>query len=140
MKYITLPIEQRKDLERRFSVTRVCVWLALCYKRDSDLCRRIREAALEMGGRIIRELDITDGFMPNCRTDFEHDGEGVRRLVMSYPNGVRLEIDAAKGSATLTAEGRPVLRYWNVTADSLYTVALEAQQLSEAGTEAALPA
>lgn len=47
MKYITLPIEQRKDLERRFSVTRVCVWLALCYKRDSDLCRRIREAALE---------------------------------------------------------------------------------------------
>ena len=72
MKYITLPIEQRKDLERRFSVTRVCVWLALCYKRDSDLCRRIREAALEMGGRIIRELDITDGFMPNCRTDFEH--------------------------------------------------------------------
>ena len=59
---------------------------------------------------------------------------------MSYPNGVRLEIDAAKGSATLTAEGRPVLRYWNVTADSLYTVALEAQQLSEAGTEAALPA
>lgn len=132
MKYIKLSNDQKGSLRKAFNVSQVCIWKALCYKSDSGLSEKIRSAALEMGGRVIHELDVTDGFMPNCCTDFEHGSDGVRRLVMSYPNGIRLEIDAAAGCATLIVDGEAVRRYWNVTADNLYTVAFEAQQLSGA--------
>lgn len=130
MKYISLDIEHKRELAERFGVTSVCVWMALTYKRNSEQAQAIRAAAIEMGGRVIRELDITDGFCPNCEARISLDGDGcVAGMTLLYPSGVRVEAD--DDNATLYVGGRAERKYWNVTLGNLYKVALEAQLLSE---------
>ena len=131
MKYIKLSNPQKGCLRNIFNVSQVCIWKALYYKSSSDLSEKIRTAALEMGGRVIHELDVTDGFMPNCRTEFDHENNTIRRMTMTYPNAVRVVYDAEEDSARLFIKDRIERQYWNVTLDNLYNVAFEAQELSE---------
>lgn len=73
MKYISVSNENKKKLARIFDVTKVAVWKALNFRSDSELSQKIRNVALrEMNGRVIRELDITEGWSPNCETEFQH--------------------------------------------------------------------
>lgn len=131
MKYIKLSNGQKGSLRKAFNVSQVCIWKALCYKSDSDLSEKIRSAALEMGGRVIHELDVTDGFMPNCRTDFIQNAGNIIAVVFTYSNSVRIEVDCTNNSARLLIGNMPERQYWNVTLDNLYKVAFEAQLLSE---------
>ncbi len=131
MKYIKLSNPQKGCLRKIFNVSQVCIWKALYYKSNSDLSEKIRTAALEMGGRVIHELDVTDGFMPNCRTEFDHESNTIRRMTMTYPNAVRVVYDAEEDSARLFINDRIERQYWFVTLDNLYNVAFEAQELSE---------
>lgn len=130
MKYIDLNIEDKKRLEKMFETTRMGIWRALCFKSNSEQSQKIRKVALEMGGRLIHELDVTDGFMPNCQTVINiGEGDRVTGMTLRYPNDVRVESD--DNSATLFVGGKAERRYWNVTLGNLYKVALEAQLLSE---------
>lgn len=131
MKYIKLSNDQKGSLRKAFNVSQVCIWKALCYKSDSDLSEKIRSAALEMGGRVIHELDVTDGFMPNCRTDFIQNAGNIIAVVFTYSNGVRVNVDCTNNSARLLIDNKPERQYWNVTLDNLYNVVFEAQLLSE---------
>lgn len=132
MKYIKLSNPQKGCLRKLFNVSQVCIWKALYYKTNSDLSEKIRSAALEMGGRVIHELDVTDGFMPNCRIEFDRYSDGILSVIMTYANGVQLEVlDGANSCALLSINGKPKRQYWNVTLDNLYNVAFEAQELSE---------
>ncbi len=130
MKYIDLNIEDKKRLEKMFETTRMGIWRALCFKSNSEQSKRIRAVALEMGGRVIHELDVTDGFVPNCQTIINvDDDDRVTGMTLRYPHDVRIE--SYDGSATLYVGDKAERRYWNVTLGSLYKVALEAQLLSE---------
>ena len=54
-KYITVPNETKRQLREIFDCTKEMVWMALNYKSDSDLARRIRKHALDKGGVIFDE-------------------------------------------------------------------------------------
>lgn len=54
-KYISVPNETKRDLRTIFSCTKEMVWMALNFKSDSDLAKRIRKLALDKGGVIFDE-------------------------------------------------------------------------------------
>ena len=88
MKYIELPTAKKARIRRALGVSRVTLWSALTFQTQSTLAEKIRRMALQDGGRVMSEVDVTNGFMPNCETDFEHDARGVRRIIQTFSNGV----------------------------------------------------
>lgn len=136
MKYIDLSREQKARLRRVFKVSTVTIWKALTYQTDSALARRIRTLALsaQMGGQIINPINVTDGFMPNCQTEYVHGDDGqVWCVIQTYSNGVRVEFrsnnDACSavilhGKDTIKAYDHVVIRDWG-------NIAFEAQNLSD---------
>ena len=131
MEYIYVTNEARKELERIFGVTRQAVYLALNFKSDSETSKKIRNAALhQKGGRVIRELDITDGWIPNCQTDFERDNNGVSKIISTFSNNVQVVLDCYNNTATITMNGEEVRRYWNAGGPGWGNVLFTAEQLS----------
>lgn len=104
MKYIELPTAKKARIRRALGVSRVTLWSALTFQTQSALAEKIRRMALQDGGRVMSEVDVTNGFMPNCETDFEHDASGVRRIIQTFSNGVRVEFDNATSTADISPE------------------------------------
>lgn len=130
MKYISVTNENKKKLARIFDVTKVAVWKALNFRSDSELSQKIRNVAMrEMGGRVMRELDITD-WQPNCQTSFVHEDGRVTQVVSTFSNDVQVIIDGINESATITMNNEEVRRFWNVTASNWCNVLYLAEQLS----------
>lgn len=130
MKYIAISNANKRQLRANHGVSVVAVWKALNFKSDSARSQAIRKEALEqMGGRVIIEMDITDGYQPNCQTVFEHDSNGVSAVRSTFTNGVEVLLDCLEDSATLTMNGAEIQRYWNV--GGMYAkVLFEAEQLA----------
>lgn len=59
---IELDAAGKKKLAKLFGVTTQCIISALLYRRNSLQSQRIREAAIENGGRIVEMKDVTDNF------------------------------------------------------------------------------
>ena len=55
---IVLDAKGKQELAKTFGVTVANVGLALLYKRNSNQSERIREMALQKGGRMIEEREI----------------------------------------------------------------------------------
>lgn len=55
---IVLDAKGKQELAKAFGVTVANVGLALLYKRNSNQSERIREMALQKGGRMIEEREI----------------------------------------------------------------------------------
>ena len=102
MKYIELSTAKKARIRRALGVSRVTLWSALTFQTQSALAEKIRRMALQDGGRVMSEVDVTNGFMPNCETDFEHDASGVRRIIQTFSNGVRVEFDNATSTADIS--------------------------------------
>lgn len=51
-KYISVPNETKRDLRTIFHCTKEMVWMALNFKSDSDLAKKIRKLAIDKGGVI----------------------------------------------------------------------------------------
>lgn len=134
MKYIDTSREQKARLRRIFKVSAVTVWAALTYQTNSDLARRIRELALstKMNGRIIDSIDVTDGFVPNCRTDYVHGDDGrVSQAIQSFSNGVRVIFDNDRCNAVIMHGDSPIKTYENVVIRDWGNIVFEAQNLSD---------
>lgn len=58
-KYISVPNETKRDLRTIFHCTKEMVWMALNFKSDSDLAKKIRKLALDKGGVIFDESKQT---------------------------------------------------------------------------------
>lgn len=130
MKYILVTNDEKKMLERIFDVTRQTVYNALYYKSDSEISRKIRNVALtQYGGRIIRVMDVTN-WQPNCETRFEHGQEGVKRVISTFSNDVRLVLDCHNDTAVITKGKEEIRRYWNVTSVGWGNVLLAAEQMA----------
>ncbi len=133
VKYINVSNDDKKKLARIFDVTHVAVWKALNFKSDSELSQKIRNVALQqMGGRVIRELDITNGWVPNCETTFDHDKDGVSKITSTFSNDVQVVLDCHQNTATITQRGAEVRRYWNVAGSGWGNALFAAEQLAAA--------
>ncbi len=51
-KFIKINQETRKKLIKLFDCTRQTIYLSLTYQNNSENAKKIRKAALEMGGKI----------------------------------------------------------------------------------------
>lgn len=113
--------EQRRELERRFDVSDTFVYESLAYNQNGETAKKIREAAIEMGGTCV---DPT--FIPNCRTEYL---EGQIR--QTFAAGVVLTIDRKTGMATITIGGEVVRKVDEAVRISSWNIlAQEAQQLA----------
>lgn len=134
MRRITLPKNKRARLCRTFGTSGVTVWSALNYVTNSPLAEKIRRAALAEGGVIENQITVPEGFMPNCETNFVHGNGGVRRIVQTFSNGVRVEFDNDTCTAEISRGGRPVKTYSDVKVRDWGNIVFEAQSLTDSLT------
>lgn len=131
MKRINLSKPQKAKLRRRFGVSNVTVWSALNYVTNSPLAEKIRRAALAEGGVIENQITVPEDFMPNCETNFVHGNGGVRRIIQTFSNGVRVEFDNDTCTAEISRGGRPVKTYSDVKVRDWGNIVFEAQSLTD---------
>ena len=131
MKFIDLPNAKKAQLARLFGKSRQTIWAALNYVTDSDLAKKIRKAALNMGGVVKNNFQTPEGFMPNCETKYIH-GEGtVLGIIQTFPNNVRVEFENKKEIATISCDGEVVKVFEKVVMDDWTRIVYEAQSLSD---------
>jgi len=130
MKYIELPAGKKARICRALGVSRVTLWSALTFQTQSALAEKIRRMALQDGGRVKSEVDVTSGFMPNCETGFVYGDGGVQRIIQTFPNGVRVEFDNDTCTAMILHNEEPVKNYEQVTIRDWVNIVFEAQNLS----------
>ena len=131
MKFIDLPNAKKAQLTRLFGKSRQTIWAALNYVTDSDLAKKIRKAALNMGGVVKNNFQTPEGFMPNCETKYIH-GEGtVLGIIQTFPNNVRVEFENKKEIATISCDGEVVKVFEKVILRDWTRIVYEAQSLSD---------
>ena len=130
MKFIDLPNAKKAQLARLFGKSRQTIWAALNYVTDSDLAKKIRKAALNMGGVVKNNFQTPEGFMPNCETKYIH-GEGtVLGIIQTFPNNVRVEFENKKEIATISCDGEVIKVFEKVLLRDWTRIVYEAQSLS----------
>ena len=118
--YIKVSDPLRRDLMKRFKVTRASVWAALNYLTIGGRGPAIRQYALEHGGAIVEE-----DFLPNCRTEHASD-----EIIQSFPGGIQVRISMVDSSAKIILEGKEVERFDAITTQSWGNLLCHAQDLS----------
>ena len=131
MKFIDLPNAKKAQLARLFGKSRQTIWAALNYVTNSDLAKKIRKAALNMGGVVKNNFRTPEDFMPNCETEYIH-GEGtVLGIIQTFPNNVRVEFENKKEIATLSCNGKVIKVFKKVVMNDWSRIVYEAQSLSD---------
>lgn len=131
MKFIDLPNAKKAQLARLFGKSRQTIWAALNYVTNSDLAKKIRKAALNMGGIVKNNFQTPEGFMPNCETEYIH-GEGtVLGIIQTFPNNVRVEFENKKEIATISCDGEVIKVFEKVLLRDWTRIVYEAQSLSD---------
>lgn len=131
MKRINLPKSKKAKLRQVFGVSNVTVWSALNYVTDSNLAKKIRNAALVEGGTVEHRVVVPEGFMPNCEIDFVHDIGGVQQIIQTFSNGVRVEFDNATCTASISRDNRAVKTFSDVKVRDWGNIVFEAQSLTD---------
>ena len=135
MKFIDLSNAKKAQLARHFGKSRQTIWAALNYVTNSDLAKKIRKAALNMGGVVKNNFQTSEGFMPNCETEYIH-GEGtVLGIIQTFPNNVRVEFENKKEIATLSCNGKVIKVFKKVVMNDWSRIVYEAQSLSDSLNE-----
>lgn len=98
-RHIQLTAHARKKLSEELGVSDSYIYDAIYYRRNGEVAKRIRERAIELGGRY-----MDPEFVPDCRTEYL---EGQIR--QTFSNGVVLTIDSETGMAVITI-GDEVIR------------------------------
>ena len=86
---IVITPEERNWLMRQFKVSNVTVWQAVKYKRNNEIHKRIRKAAIERGNPQMV-------LVPECETIFlynrkDADEEQRYYMMQTFENGATLE-------------------------------------------------
>lgn len=108
-------------LQVRFQVGGNYMMDVLAYRKDGPTARKIRRAALEMGGRY-----VDPDFSPNCRTSYLNG-----KIVQTFHEGVTLEIDIKTGSCTVSQNGKQLENIENATMNQWMSAAFYAQTVAE---------
>ena len=121
MKRIKVTPEERKGLQERFHVGGNYMMDVLAFRKDGPTARKIRLAALQLGGRY-----VDPDFAPNCRTQYMGG-----RIIQTFADQVVLEIDRQTGDIKLTHHGDVVEQLENESMAVWHAMALKAQSLAE---------
>ena len=122
-KRISLGTQAQTDISRAFGITDRMVRKALAYDSDSDLAKRIRQAALQKGGRVMYTL---------AEMETMHDADGVIRQYL--PGGVTIELSKRDGSGRIVRQGRTLWEGQDVKVDGIEQIQQMAARMAEAGT------
>lgn len=131
IRYIELPAGKKARICRVLGVSRVTLWAALNFQTQSALADKIRRMALQDGGRVISEVDVTNGFMPNCQTEYIHGRGTVLGIIQTFPNDVRVEFDNNACTAEISRAGRTVKTFSDVKMRDWTNIVFEAQSLAD---------
>lgn len=94
-RYIDVTEEAKARLARVFGCTPTMVYLALTYRKDTELARKIRHTALrDHGGKPMCHC-------PECETLHNVTEDNRHLMVQNFDNGARLEIDKQTGAAVV---------------------------------------
>ena len=122
-KQILTDNETKTFLMKAFKCSRLAVWLALNFKRDSDQARRIRQLALKRGGK------LTDGYMPKCETTHE---EVEKTMTQTFGPRVKLVVDKETGDVSVYVDGQLKDSYKSITVPDLMQLQYEVEQMAAA--------
>ena len=95
-RHIRLTPEARKQLALDLGVSDSYIYDALYYRRNGEMAKKIREAAIGLGGRY-----VDPEFIPTCTTEFT--GGKIRH---TFATGVVLTVDWKTGAAMITVEDK----------------------------------
>lgn len=90
-RYIDVTEEVKAKLARAFTCTQHFVYLALTYRKDTELARKVRYTAVhEYGAKPM-------GHYPECETLHNITKDGRQLMEQNFDNGVKLEVDMQTG-------------------------------------------
>ena len=121
MKQIKLTITERRALQARFNVGDNYILDVLGYRKDGPTARRIRRAALEMGGRY-----VDPDFVPNCNTSYVGGF-----IIQTFADDVVLKIDKNTGDINLSHRGEVIESVQNSSMALWNAMARKAQDIAE---------
>lgn len=104
-RHIRLTPEARKQLALDLGVSDSYIYDAVYYRRNGKMAKKIREAAIALGGRY-----VDPEFIPNCTTEFTPGG----LIRHTFSTGVVLTIARKTGIATVIVEGEVAFKGENL--------------------------
>lgn len=121
MKQIKVTPNERRRLQERFDVGENYVAQVLSFAKDGPTARKIRLAALQLGGRY-----VDPDFAPNCRVQYVNG-----QIIQTFADQVVLTIDRESGNIILTHRGEIVDKAENATMNQWQAAAFYAQTVAE---------
>lgn len=123
-RYVDVTNEATAQLMRVFGCTDKMVYLALTYRKDSELARKIRYTAVKnYGGKPMAHS-------PQCETMHNTTADGRQLMVQYFDNGAVLEADKGTGQVIVTnRRGEEVGRWAHVDLPKLAEIQLYAESL-----------
>lgn len=123
-KQILTDNETKTFLMKAFGCTRQQVWRALNFERNSDKARRIRQLALQRGGK------LTEGYIPSCETT--HDTAG-RMMIQNFGRRVTIMADRNTEEVTVWVDGKKYGEtYRNLSIPDFMQLQNEVEQMAQA--------
>ncbi|MDE6860345.1 MAG: hypothetical protein K2J65_08035 [Duncaniella sp.] len=122
-KQILTDLETKNFLMKAFKCSRMAVWRALNFDRDTEQARRIRVLALKRGGK------LTEGYIPDCETSYE---TAEKTMTQKFGKRVKLVADRKSGEVTVWVDGeRHGDIYRDLSVPDLMQLQYETEQLAK---------
>lgn len=123
-RYIDVTAANKTKLAKLFKCTETFVYMALTYRKDSLLARKIRYVAVrDYKGKPMHHL-------PECETLHNVTADGRKLMLQNFDNGVKLEADKGTGNVVVyNRKGESVGKWENIPLVQLTEIQLFAESL-----------
>lgn len=123
-RYIDVTDTVKSKLAKLFKCTEKFVYMALTYRKDSLLAKKIRYVAVrDYQGKPKHHC-------PECETLHNLTQDGRKLMVQNFDNGVKLEVDKGTGNVVVyNRKGDNIGNWENVTVTKLSEIQLYAESL-----------
>lgn len=123
-RYIDVTDEAKVKLAKFFKCTETFVYMALTYRKNSNLARKIQYVAVrDFKGKPMRHL-------PECETLHNVTEDGRNLMVQNFNNGVKLEVDKGTGNVVAyNRKGENIGNWENVSIPKLTEIQMYAESL-----------
>lgn len=123
-RYIDVTDEAKAKLAKFFKCTETFVYMALTYRKNSDLARKIQYVAVrDYNGKPMHHC-------PECETLHNLTEDGRDLMVQNFDNGVKLEVDKGTGNVVAyNRKGENIGNWENVSIPKLSEIQMYAESL-----------
>jgi hypothetical protein len=123
-RYIDVTDTVKSKLAKLFKCTEKFVYMALTYRKDSLLAKKIRYVAVrDYQGKPMHHC-------PECETLHNLTQDGRKLMVQNFDNGVKLEVDKGTGNVVVyNRKGDNIGNWENVAVTKLSEIQLYAESL-----------